>query len=690
MSEIKVIDLFCGAGGITCGFEGLATPLVFKTVLGLDVDQSAINIYNQNFDTSASDAKVKIGRKVDLTWFAHPVEIRLFYLVHLFFSGTDKALKPHIETLRVNEFLSRLDHCDRYFASLFAELAGGADYKAAMSSSLTGTGATALVKALVTKLGLTSLASPRPASAKLPWCEEYQHIPERTFQTHFETDAEICASLRDFWSTQVQGLVEASQKAGRGKLKGNAAKVADVANFLLSDQGSALGQLWVSWRAARDTIRATFCVSHGNEIDALYSGERRVQVVLGGPPCKGFSRIGRPVIQSLRDQGVHAWSHREYGDERNALMCQYVLFLEALQPDVFLFENVANFQSALRTPNGVLDAPTLLVELIDAISDSAHYAVKHRVLNARQFGVPQDRRRFIMLGVKRRIRNVEKVLTEFFNFDSAADDVALAVALDGLSTAVPFDTASRDDGEVPVYQKLDERMPPAELKYRRWIYASNPITGEDARTTTAHVYRSGRDDDRAFIEYVAPGIRWMDLKPSKSPTLKQIATILESLERNLSSKKDITDLTWLKSVMDDSLVLRLILEHNQVSEGLKEQHLLLEGYLQNGSSMHGDWFERLSATKPSKTVVAHIGKDTYGYWHPYESRSITIREAARIQSFPDWFRISNVGVVDAYTAIGNAVPPLMAKAFADRLRSLNSKYPIFASTLEVGKLQAAE
>ncbi|MBB5042632.1 DNA cytosine methyltransferase [Shinella fusca] len=691
MQEVKIIDLFSGAGGITCGFEGTIDKINFKTVLGLDIDPSAISIYNDNFGTRAPNAKVNIGRKVDLNWFAHASEIRLFYLVHLALTGADDPLLAQLNALNVDDFLLSIQQCDRDFSERFATLADGPKYKSAINGSMRGSTSTALVKNLMGKLGLTSLVSPRPALGHLPWSEEYQHARGRRPLSAPDIDAEISKSMQELWDTQVQSLLDASEKTGRGKLKDNASKVSDVVAFLRSPQGAALGQLWVQWRATRETIRASYCVEHREQIDELYTGGRRVNVILGGPPCKGFSRIGRPVIQSLRDQGVHAWSHREYGDERNALMCQYVLFLGALGPDVFLFENVANFQSALKTPNGVLDAPSMLAELIDAISDSAHYAVKHKVLNARQFGVPQDRRRFIMFGVRREGRtDAEKEVTSFFDLPVFKDDVPLAVALDGLAAAHPFDSSARHEGRVNVYHKIDERMPKAELSYRRWVHAPNPLTGEIPLTTTGHIYRLGRDDDRAFIEYVAPGIRWMDLKPSKSPTLKKAREILRNLQEK-SKKMSVSDeLSWLETIVDDSIVLRLLLEHNQIAKGLDEQHLLLEGYLKNGATQHGDWFERLSASKPCKTIVAHIGKDTYGYWHPFERRSITIREAARVQSFPDWFKISGVGVVDAYTAIGNAVPPLMARAFAEQLVKLHIANGMFHLSNSGQRLAAAE
>jgi hypothetical protein len=68
--------------------------------------------------------------------------------------------------------------------------------------------------------------------------------------------------------------------------------------------------------------------------------------------------------------------------------------------------------------------------------------------------------------------------------------------------------------------------------------------------------------------------------------------------------------------------------------------------------------------------------------HPYLDRAISIREAARIQSFPDYFTFGEIGVVDAYTMIGNAVPPLLANMFAESFAKLHEKYDLFKPITE--------
>ena len=76
-----------------------------------------------------------------------------------------------------------------------------------------------------------------------------------------------------------------------------------------------------------------------------------------------------------------------------------------------------------------------------------------------------------------------------------------------------------------------------------------------------------------------------------------------------------------------------------------------------------DRLKRLVSNKPSWTVIAHIGMDGYMYIHPTENRTLSVREAARLQSFPDDF-VFEGNQMETYHQVGNAVPPLMAKAIA--------------------------
>lgn len=681
IAPLNVVDLFCGCGGLSCGFDFNQGGLRFNTVLGIDNYSAAIRIFNANFPTPPS-AQLPIGRLADMTWFTHPTEIRLYYLAHYAFSQNDSQLKAALHDLGIEEFLAELRYCDERFAEKASLLSSTTDYRRAVSPIPNETFALALPQTMMDSLALSSVSKPLPNRQRLPWCDEYDSIltgENPAYRVPPSIEPDLLLDSQQLLSGRLSQLIEAASKTGTGQNRNNAGRLKALVEFFETAPARELQALWTQWHGERATIRAKFCLENSRAIDTLYSGSRRVNIILGGPPCKGFSRIGRPVIQALRDQGVHAWSHKEYGDERNSLMCQYVLFLEALRPDLFLFENVSNFQSVLKTPGGQLDAPAMLEELIGELSDGdLRYHVHHRLVNARNFAIPQDRRRFIMVGVNAQKAEISACL-EFFDFDNPSEDVPLKFALMGLSEPAVFQSLDgvKTNHRSLVHQFFDDQLPLAVQKYLSWIQQADPVTHKQPKSTTAHIYRESRPDDRAFIEFVAPGIRWMDLKVPRSETISQIKSTLEAALPEVSKPVRLK-LQELLTKVDDSLMLRILLEHTQEMYNLPEQHLLLETYLKNGGSTHGDWLERLSANKPCKTIVAHIGKDTYGYWHPTEPRALTIREAARVQSFPDCFRFDNVGVVDTYAAIGNAVPPLLSAEFARRVEEIQSKWDIFS------------
>jgi site-specific DNA-cytosine methylase len=123
----------------------------------------------------------------------------------------------------------------------------------------------------------------------------------------------------------------------------------------------------------------------------------------------------------------------------------------------------------------------------------------------------------------------------------------------------------------------------------------------------------------------------------------------------------------LAKAADGSLALRLLLETLPTQPGELGHHLLTENYLSKRDGNHGDWLARLNADRPTKTMTSHMGKDTYSYVHPFEARTLSVREAARAQSFPDWFSFGSVSLVDGFRVIGNAVPPLLSNQIAERI-----------------------
>ena len=193
-----------------------------------------------------------------------------------------------------------------------------------------------------------------------------------------------------------------------------------------------------------------------------------------------------------------------------------------------------------------------------------------------------------------------------------------------------------------------------------------------------HLARATRADDAAFFALLGPGKRWMDYRADQSPTVEATRQVLESLAslpedvmvavrcaaaRQGRSLPKTSEIIELCRRLDGSLPVRLMLE--QIGERIGAPHHLLAGtYLAKREGHHGDWVARMDGSRPARTMVSHMGKDTYAYVHPWEPRTISVREAARVQTFPDWFSFGGLALTDAFRMIGNAVPPLLSHEIA--------------------------
>lgn len=662
--SVQVIDLFCGCGGLSVGFEAtknLNGDGNFEVVLGMDNWRPAIDVFNDNHTKKANGAKVGLGRLADMNWFNHESEVLLYYLAHRWLSGQDESLGGDLAACGFISFIKGLSEIDNWAQLALTELAQSDAYCLGFDKIDKPTFTLATVHSLLGKLGLTSFNKLRIDTSSVSWSEEIGLLSSASVP-RMQPNANLVEYYSGVCMADFKNLCDQVEESGNGEGRGqhtlNPHRMAALHAFLVSSSGKKLGEIWCEWQANRRAIQESYCLGAFAKLEALYNDGRRIGGILGGPPCKGFSRIGRAVIRELRKQGAHAWASNEFGDERNALMYKYVLFVQALKPKFFVFENVAHFASALKTPDGELDAAALLAELIEDVSDGAStYGVVQRILRAKEHGLPQARERFVLVGFSSTMTlpiNASGVLAL-----EVREPVPLLQALLGLGRPGEFEFGSSTISDGPshrtkAYTLIDPNEPTSWTLYKSFV-RMNSSNGQKVIDVDAHIFRRPRKDDQAFIEYLGPGIRWMDLKISKIAAQKALQG------SGLKSAK--------VSDCDEALLLRCLLE--RISEQQDSHHHLLgSNYLSNGIDKHGDWLERLDAMRPCKTVVAHIGKDTYGYVHPYENRPISIREAARVQSFPDWFCFGSAGIVDAYSMIGNAVPPILAYQIAEKISAV--------------------
>ena len=677
----RVVDIFSGCGGLSLGFERYENGRVFDTTLALDVEEPMIRVFNDNHPSSKSE--LPRGRQADVTDFLNETEIQTYYLDHLARSGQDPALVHELKDLAghdLNIVRANLRLLDQQFLDRISAIRSDPEFPKAyrkMGGNVLGqTSVLAFHRAL--KLPFTALGQPRLET--LLWSDDgsVAVLDQMTIVPEDDVVRTRKQTARRLWDEELQKLKDKAAGTGTGQLSSSAKRIRTFQDFITGEQSNAVRIAWVDWRARRDAIRMSVFDNPRVQrcVQALYNQGRQVSVLLGGPPCQGFSRIGRGKIRSLREQSVHVHEDEDSGDSRNQLLEQYVLFVSALSPRMFLFENVRHFQAVVKIGDRKFDAGEALAEAIKNVtSGGLTYDVASRIVDASEHLVPQVRERYLMVGVRNDVRRIlgGAVTPDWCITLPVRAPVPLEAALEGLpEPAAPREETETDgsSGEADVFgfrAHLDSADSAHQM--RSWI------SDGDKSTTDGHIARRPRADDAAFFDLMGPGKRWMDYRCDSAPTLKRLAESVEAIRKALSRTPALAEklgvtgeaMEELGQVLDGSLSLRLMLESIPPLPGEPEHHLLAANYLKKKEGQHGDWLARMDPSRASKTMVSHMGKDTYAYVHPTRPRTLSVREAARIQTFPDSYRLRSVGLVDGFRIIGNAVPPLLSAQFAERI-----------------------
>lgn len=327
-----------------------------------------------------------------------------------------------------------------------------------------------------------------------------------------------------------------------------------------------------------------------NKIDDAVAG-RAVDVIIGGPPCQAYSTAGR-----VRDV------KRMATDPRNFLFEKYVEILEYYSPKFFVFENVTGVLSAKVNGNHIF--PRIIQALgnkYDVISDPTVL-----IHNTADYGVPQVRKRVIIMGVRKDIDKTS--VAELYN----------DVIKTHWNPETPLDEREGRQKFVDVKQAIGD-LPAVE-------------PGNDASTDTFDY-----PCDNAFLKRIG--------KKGVNPLRDHIARRHNALDRERFT-----------------VMIRNHWTFGQLRKNMPQYEHEHARVFDNSYVVQ--WWDM-----PSKTILAHIHKDGFQFIHPDEkqARSFTVREAARIQSFPDDFVFAG-SRGEKYKQIGNAVPPLFAEALAKSVK----------------------
>jgi len=397
-------------------------------------------------------------------------------------------------------------------------------------------------------------------------------------------------------------------------------------------------------RAEHDAILDT-------HIHSILEDETDNVVVIGGPPCQAYSLAGRS-----RNAGIASYVPER--DRRHFLFREYIRILAAVRPCAFVMENVKGILSStvggekvfelvkgdLRNAGG--PGSYLLFSLSPSTGPTDH---PDFVLRAEEHGIPQSRHRVILVGVRSDI--AAGMHADALRLPRAADRITVREALcdlpalrSGLSSGpddfarwqkcvlTAFDQARqavrpyspRLAGAIGAFSEQVRRHQQLGRSHRR--YADTPPSGYAASLRSSelerplnHETRGHMPADLARYAYCAS----FAAKEGRSPTSREFPGDLAPLHASWKSGK------------------------------------------------FADRFRAQVWDLPSSTITSHISKDGHYFIHPDPSqcRSLTVREAARLQSFPDDYLFLG-NRTSQYVQVGNAVPPVLARVIASRLADM--------------------
>jgi DNA (cytosine-5)-methyltransferase 1 len=339
-------------------------------------------------------------------------------------------------------------------------------------------------------------------------------------------------------------------------------------------------------------------------------GKAKTWVLIGGPPCQAYSLVGRSRMQN--HDGLKA-------DHRHFLYKEYLAIIEKFEPAIFVMENVKGLNTAKVAGKPIL--PAILKDLRNAGSNGYELhsleaedgtlpgmGSDNFLIQAELHGVPQTRHRVIIVGVRKDLKVTPEPL-------AGRKAVTVAEAI----------------GDLPSLKGLDSG------KERK------DYTLDQTGRSMTHAKGLRKSLSNSLFTFL-------------SPLASQLDDVLLNHQARSHMKEDLERYAWWAA--EAKKTGRSPTLHDNVPKALLPKH---QNVHDDSPMVFADRLKVQLADKPSGTVTSHISKDGHYYIHydPAQARSFSVREAARIQTFPDdYFFMGNR--TQQYHQVGNAVPPFLA------------------------------
>ena len=425
-------------------------------------------------------------------------------------------------------------------------------------------------------------------------------------------------------------------------------------------------------KACMEAVQETLGTSAGDTLVMERSrkllGKTSKWILIGGPPCQAYSLIGRS-----RNRGNKLYIPEK--DDRHFLYRAYLDLLAELQPPVFLLENVKGILTS-RISGGLI-FPSILKDLSDpaaavstikgpkyriySISSDEHYefgddiasvdASKY-VVRAELHGLPQARHRVILIGVREDL-DKSPVKLELITAPILHDII-------GSMPALRSGISKNDDT-----QKWIEVIKHHATSLSKTFRKSDSALSERFESIST-------DFKSVMPESLSRGGRFVSFKESISH-----AGILDWWIRDNSDSLGLVNHESRGHMVSDLqryLFASVFATYYNISPKASE-------FPESLSPKHKSWltgafddrFRVQLSGIPSTTITSHISKDGHYYIHPdpYQCRSLSVREAARLQTFPDNYFFEG-NRTQQYVQVGNAVPPLLGRLIASRIYDILS------------------